>query len=40
MMILPYAGEKRYTLTKSLKNNRQRVLPVNIQARIVYTGTK
>ena len=40
MMILPYAGEKRCTLIKSLKKNLERVLPVNIQARIVYTGTK
>ena len=40
MMIPPYAGEKGCTLIKSLKKNLQRVLPVNIQARIVYTGTK
>ena len=40
MMILPYAGEKGCTLIKSLKKNLQRVLPVNIQTRIVYTGTK
>ena len=40
MMILPYAGEKRCTLIKFLKKNLQRVLPVNIQTRIVYTGTK
>ena len=40
MMILPYAGEKGCTLIKSLKKNRQRVLPVNIQTRIVYIWTK
>ena len=40
MMILPYAGEIECTLIKSLKKNLQRVLPVNIQTRIVYTGTK
>ena len=40
MMILAYAGEKGCTLIKSLKKNLQRVLPVNIQTRIVYTGTK
>ena len=40
MMILPYAGEKGCTLIKSLEKNLQRVLPVNIQTRIVYTGTK
>ena len=40
MMILPYAGKIECTLIKSLKKNLQRVLPVNIQTRIVYTGTK
>ena len=40
MMILPYADEKGYTLIKLLKKNLQRVLPVNIQVRIVYTGSK
>ena len=40
MMILPYADEKGCTLIKSLKKNLQRVLSVNIQTRIVYTGTK
>ena len=40
MMILPYAGEKGCTLIKSFKKNLQIVLPVNIQTRIVYTGTK
>ena len=40
MMTLPYAGEKGCTLIESLKKNLQRVLPVNIQTRIVYTGTK
>ena len=40
MMILPYAGEKGCTLIKSLKKNLERVLPVNIQTRTVYTGTK
>ena len=40
MMILPYAGEKGCTLIKSLEKNLQRVLPTNIQTRIVYTGTK
>ena len=39
-MILPYAGEKVSTLIKSLKKNLQRALPINIQTRIVYTGTK
>ena len=37
LMILPYAGEKGCTLIKSLKKNLQ---IVNIQTRIVYTGTK
>ena len=40
MMILPYVGEKGCTLIKSLKRNLQKVLPVNIQTLIVYTGTK
>ena len=40
MMILPYAGEKGGTLIKFLKKNLQRVLPTNIQTRVVYTGTK
>ena len=40
MMILPYAGEKGCILIKSWKKNLQRVLPVNIQTHIVYTGTK
>ena len=40
MMILSYAGEKGSTLIKSLKKNLQRALPINIQTRIVYTGTK
>ena len=39
-MIVPYPGEKGCTLFKSLKKNRQRALPTNIQTRIVYTGTK
>ena len=40
MMILPYAGEKGCTLIKSLKKNLQKALPINIQTRIFYTGTK
>ena len=40
MMIVPYAEEKGCTLIKSLKKNLQRELPVNIQTRIVFTGTK
>ena len=40
MMILPYAGEKGCNLIKSLKENLQRVLPVNIQICTVYTGNK
>ena len=40
MMILPYVGEKECTLIKSLKKNLQIVLSVNLQPRIVYTGTK
>ena len=40
MIILPHAGGKVCTLTKSLKKNLQRTLPINIQTRIVYTGTK
>ena len=40
MMILPYAGEKGCTLIKSLKKNLPIVLPVNIQTRVVYIGTK
>ena len=39
-MILPYAGEKGCTLIKSLKKNLQIALPINIQTRIVYAGTK
>ena len=39
MMILPYAGEKGCTLIKFLKKNLQRALPINIQARIVCTGS-
>ena len=39
MMILPYASEKGCNLIKSLKTNLRRALPVNIQTRIVYTGT-
>ena len=35
IMILPYAGEKGFTLIKSLKKNLQRVLPVDIQTRII-----
>ena len=40
MMILPYAGEKGCTRIKFLKKNLQRALPINIQTRIVCTGTK
>ena len=40
MMTLPYAGEKGCTLIKSLENNLQRALPINIQTGIVYTETK
>ena len=40
MMIVPYAEEKGCTLIKSLKKNLQRELPVNIQKRIVFTGSK
>ena len=40
IVILLYAGEKGCILIKSLKKNLQRVLPVNIQTRIVYTGTR
>ena len=40
MMILPYPSEKKSTLIKFLKKNLQRELLINIQARIVYTGTK
>ena len=39
-MIQPYAGKKGCTLIKSLKKNLQRALQINIQRRIVYTGTK
>ena len=39
MMILPYAAEKGCTLIKSLKRNLQRALPVNIQTRLLHTGT-
>ena len=39
-MSLPYVGEKGCTLIKSLKNNLQKALRVNIQTRIVDTGTK
>ena len=40
MMILSYAGEKEYTLLKSLKKNLQIALLINIQTRIIYAGTK
>ena len=40
MVILLYAGQKGCTLIKPLKKNLQRALPINIQTRIVYTGTK
>ena len=38
--MVPYAGGKGCTLIKSLKKNIQKALPINIQKRIVYTGTK
>ena len=40
MMILPYAGEKGYTLIKSLKKILQRALPITIQTCIVCNETK
>ena len=40
IMILPYAGERGCTLIESSKKNLQKALPINIQTRIVYTGTK
>ena len=40
MMILPYVADIGCILIKSLKNNLQRALPVNIQTCLVHTGTK
>ena len=39
-MKLPYAGEKGCSIIKSLKKHLQKTLPANIEADIIYKGTK
>ena len=39
-MKVPYAGEKSCSIIKSLKNHLKKSVPANIEADIVYTGTK
>ena len=39
-MKLPYAGEKGCSIIKSLKKHLKKTLPANIEADIIYTGTK
>ena len=36
----PYAGEKGCSIIKSLKKHLQKTLPANIEADIIYKGTK
>ena len=40
IMNLPYAGEKGCSIIKSLKKHLKKTLPANIEADIIYTGTK
>ena len=40
IMKLPYAGEKGCSIIKSLKKHLKKTLPANIEADIIYTGTK
>ena len=37
---LPYAGEKGCSIIKSLKKHLKKTLPANLEADIIYTGTK
>ena len=39
-MKLQYAGEKGCSIRKSLKKHLKKILPANIEADIIYTGTK
>ena len=39
-LILPYAGPKGKTLTKTMKNTLKCLLPNNIKTRVTYTGQK
>ena len=39
-MQLPYAGVKGCSIIKSFKKHLKRTLPANIEADIIYTGTK
>ena len=39
-MKLPYAGEKGCSIIKSLKKYLKKTLPANIEADIIFTGTK
>ena len=39
-MKLPYAGEKGCSIIKSLKKHLKKTLPANLEADIIYTGTK
>ena len=39
-MKLPYTGEKGCSIIKSLKKYLKKTLPANIEADIIYTGTK
>ena len=39
-LILPYAGEKGYSIARSLEKQLKRSLPNNVKSNIVFTGTK
>ena len=39
-MKLPHAGEKGCSIIKSLKKHLKKTLPANLEADIIYTGTK
>ena len=39
-LILPYAGEKVYSIVRSLEKQLNRSLPNNVKPNIVFTGTK
>ena len=40
IMKLPYTGEKGCSIIKYLKKHLKKTLPANIEAGIIYTGTK
>ena len=40
IMNLPYASQKGCSVIKSLKKHLKKTLPVNLEANIIYTGTK